>query len=578
MKFPNRIKCAFVPSTSTTFHLGPALPGFKNTLINNEKYDVVITEGAAYLILVGATYNNGFSISSVDSYEGSSGSVSVSTFTSAAEVAVTVSGQSIEQIKTDISNRYTKAEVDQIASLKASTAHTHTTTSITDFPVVTAHSGEYLTNNGSVLSWSSVGWSSISGKPSLYTASQVDTLLADKASTLHTHTHTEISDWNTATSSFLTSVPAQTWASITGKPTTVSGYGITDSYTKTEVDTALSGKSDTAHNHTGVYQPVGSYLTSINSSQVTTALGFTPYNATNPSGYISGVSWGSVGGLLGNQTDLQTALNGKASTSHTHTHTDITDWNSATASFLTVVPAQTWTSITGKPTTISGYATTDAYTKTEVDTALGSKQDTLPSQTGNAGKVLTTNGSTLSWGTVSGSGTVAWGSISGTLSNQTDLQSALDGKATTTHNHAGVYQPVGSYLTSISSSDVTTALGFTPYNATNPNGYITGISWGSITGLLSNQTDLQTVLNGKSNTGHTHVHTDITDWSSATASFLTSVPAQTWTSITGKPTTISGFGITDAYTKTEVDTALSGKASATHNHTGVYQPVGSYMG
>jgi hypothetical protein len=35
----------------------------------------------------------------------------------------------------------------------------------------------------------------------------------------------------------------------------------------------------------------------------------------------------------------------------------------------------------------------------------------------------------------------AWGSITGTLSDQTDLQSALDGKSATTHNHAGTYEP-----------------------------------------------------------------------------------------------------------------------------------------
>lgn len=34
---------------------------------------------------------------------------------------------------------------------------------------------------------------------------------------------------------------------------------------------------------------------------------------------------------------------------------------------------------------------------------------------------------------------VAWGSITGTLSNQTDLQSALSGKAASNHNHNGVY-------------------------------------------------------------------------------------------------------------------------------------------
>jgi trimeric autotransporter adhesin len=36
------------------------------------------------------------------------------------------------------------------------------------------------------------------------------------------------------------------------------------------------------------------YITGINSSAVTTALGFTPYNATNPSGYITGISFANV--------------------------------------------------------------------------------------------------------------------------------------------------------------------------------------------------------------------------------------------------------------------------------------------
>lgn len=54
---------------------------------------------------------------------------------------------------------------------------------------------------------------------------------------------------------------------IANKPTTLSGYGITDAY-------PLSGN------------PAG-FLTSINSSAVTTALGYTPYNATNPASYIT---------------------------------------------------------------------------------------------------------------------------------------------------------------------------------------------------------------------------------------------------------------------------------------------------
>lgn len=58
-----------------------------------------------------------------------------------------------------------------------------------------------------------------------------------------------------------------------------------------------------------------------------------------------------------------------------------------------------------------------------------------------------------------------WGNIQGTLSNQTDLQSALNAKYDANN-------PNG-YISGINSTDIITALGYTPYNATNPDGYIT---------------------------------------------------------------------------------------------------------
>jgi predicted RecA/RadA family phage recombinase len=72
--------------------------------------------------------------------------------------------------------------------------------------------------------------------------------------------------------------------------TNPNGYltGITSS----QVTTALGF---TPYNSTN---PNG-YITGITSSNVTTALGFTPYNATNPSGYISGITSGMVTTALG---------------------------------------------------------------------------------------------------------------------------------------------------------------------------------------------------------------------------------------------------------------------------------------
>lgn len=61
---------------------------------------------------------------------------------------------------------------------------------------------------------------------------------------------------------------------------------------------------------------------------------------------------------------------------------------------------------------------------------------------GTTGQVLRKINNTdfaTEWGTVSG-GATAWGDISGTLANQTDLQSALNSKASTSHNHDGTYE------------------------------------------------------------------------------------------------------------------------------------------
>lgn len=53
------------------------------------------------------------------------------------------------------------------------------------------------------------------------------------------------------------------------------------------------------------------------------------------------------------------------------------------------------------------------------------------------------------------SGGGAWGSITGTLTDQTDLQSALDGKASTGHNHTGTYQPLATVLTNTTAAFTT---------------------------------------------------------------------------------------------------------------------------
>lgn len=143
-------------------------------------------------------------------------------------------------------------------------------------------------------------------------------------------TDTEISNWNTAfgwgnhAGIYLPDTYVPGWSDISGKPTTIAGYSISDAFTQTLADARylqLSSGSisnwNTAYgwgNHATLYRPI-SYVPAW--SEITS-------KPTTLSGY----------GI----TDAATA---------THTHT--------------------FTSLTSKPTTISGYGITDAFTQTLAD-------------------------------------------------------------------------------------------------------------------------------------------------------------------------------------------------------------------
>ena len=103
-------------------------------------------------------------------------------------------------------------------------------------------------------------------------------------------------------------------------------------------------------------------------------------------------------------------------------------------------------------------------------------------------------------------------------------------------------------LTGITSTMVTNALGYTPYNSTNPNGYIT--SSGSITGNAATSTyasrlgdssayhtkaTIDTALSGKADTGHSH-----TSFASA-VSFAAGLSSSANVTVTGKVSATQGF-------------------------------------
>ncbi len=83
-------------------------------------------------------------------------------------------------------------------------------------------------------------------------------------------------------------------------------------------------------------------------------------------------------------------------------------------------------------------------------------------------------------------------------------------------------------------------------------GGIESVDWGDINGTLSNQSDLQSALDGKENTFFKNTAFN-KNFGTTSGTVLQGNWRPSWGDVTGKPTTLSGYGITDAYTKTESD-------------------------
>ena len=227
-------------------------------------------------------------------------------------------------------------------------------------------------------------------------------------------------------------------------------------------DVSLSG-----HTHTGVYEPADATILKDADIGVTVQA----YDATivvdadigvsvaaqghnHDSAYVSVVTTPTTGNFpvltTGGELDNSSySAASFATAAHNHTGT----YEPANANI------QSHVSSTSNPHSVTA-AQVGAYTSGAVDTLLTGKSDTSHSHTidglsdvtittPSTGQVIKYNGTAWINDTDAAGTSAAWGSITGTLSSQTDLQSALDGKSATTHDHTGVYQPADADLTSI---------------------------------------------------------------------------------------------------------------------------------
>ena len=220
------------------------------------------------------------------------------------------------------------------------------------------------------------------------------------------------------------------------------------------------------------------------------------YDATNHVWKNTTVSatmpWGGLTGDMADQSDLQQALNSKADSS----------------GLATVATSGSYDDLSNKPTipTVNNGTLTIQVNGTSIGTFTAN-------QSGNTtANVLVPDSAT-------------WGNISGTLSNQTDLQTALDGKQGTISDLTTIRAGATAGSTAVQPGDLATVATSGSYND------------------LSNKPTIPT----------------ITDTYSATSSNGMSgkAVASAISNKADKATSLSGYGITDAYTKTEIDGMVS---------------------
>ena len=243
-------------------------------------------------------------------------------------------------------------------------------------------------------------------------------------------------------------------ADLAAKANSVDVYAKTATYSKTEVDTALTGKANTAdlaakadvadlatksdigHTHNfldlanlpDAYTPTAhqhpiSDITNLQATLDAKADDADLAAKANTADLAAKANSADVYAKTEtyNKTEIDTALTGKANTADLAAKADDAD-------------------LATKANSADVYLKTETFTKTEVNTALAAKADDA-----DLAAYITEADADLKYEPIGAGGGGAWGEITGTLSAQTDLQAALDakaddadltGKANVVHTHA----------------------------------------------------------------------------------------------------------------------------------------------
>ena len=282
-----------------------------------------------------------------------------------------------------------------------------------------------------------------------------------------------------------------------GLTATQQGYGRTNLGLGTAATSNTGDFATAGHNHNGTYVPVGRTITingtayDLSADRSWTIASYSLPIAT--ASILGGVKIGSgvsidAGGVISVSTNYQAPLSGTgfvkiSGTTISYDNSTYLTTASAASTYLMLGGGTMTGALIGTSAGFTGYVgvgnTSPLYPLDVTGNArvsgqliLGSTISTtiatvtytytLPSATGTIALVGGAGVGTVT--SVSGTGTVSGLTLTGTVTSSGSLT-------------------LGGTL-SLTSGQVTTALGYTPYNSTNPSGYITGITSGMVTTAL----------------------------------------------------------------------------------------------
>lgn len=407
---------------------------------------------------------------------------------------------------------------------------------------------------------STTGVSQILNKPALFDGkyTSLTNVPVSFVPSAHTHVIADITGLQTALDSKLSSASAIPYTQLTGTPTIPAAQVNSDWNATSGVAMILNKPTIPTVNYpvVSVNNKTGTVvLTASDVGAIATGSAI-PYSSltgtptpvtktsqlTNDSGYVTSVTFPVTSVNTKTGAVVLTNLDvGAAATNHTHVISDITGLQTSLDGKISVGANIPFSTITSKPTTLAGYGVTDGVTQTSLTGTL-SNYVTATSLNTTLNSYVTSSSLTTTLGNY-----VTSASLTSTLGNYvttSSLTTTLSGYATTTALTSGLAAkfntPTGTttqyvrgdgslatlpviptvvsaftndagYLTGITNSQVITAIGYTPYNATNPSSYVnqagarssislttTGIgaaSYSSTTGVLNVPTPTRTFAN-----------------------------------------------------------------------------------